>query len=161
MDGSALLRFKDALVGQMQGRVGNITYQSPTQAADVQGPDGSGRTMWFKDEASADIEVVVLTGTPVQWDETFTATVVVQVVGQTSDDTQEQVDTEATAMLGELIGSCATDPTFGVADDTDILFRYAIPKAWRYVSGYLVSERRACRFEVDIEVSSRLTLEVL
>jgi hypothetical protein len=154
MEGTSLLRFKRAYIQALQGRIPNVVYGSPINAMEVLGEDGSGVAAWFADEHEASIEVVVF-GT-MCFDETITATLVVQGVGRTTDDDQEAIDERTTEALGAAIGILCADPSLGLEDDEIQTFA-ATPSGWRNRTGPL-NTMRAGHFELDVEVHARLNL---
>jgi hypothetical protein len=154
MEGTSLLRFKRAYITALQGRIANVVYGSPVEAMKVLGENGSGVAAWFADEHEATIEVVVFG--PQWFDETITATLVVQGVGRTTDDDQEAIDERTTEALGAAIGILAADPSLGLEDDTIQMFA-ATPSGWRNRTGPL-NTLRAGHFELDVEIHARLKL---
>ena len=160
-DGSALPRFKRALIDKVNARGGYAgTYESPTNRADVYGPDGAGVGIWFKDEATASLGVTVATGGPHWFDESLELTVIVQALGITTSDDQETVDQRATSALGDVIAILAGDPTAGLAVvNADMQIYAATPTGWVYVGGDLGASLRAASFELALELTSRIQLE--
>jgi len=156
IDGTSLLRVKQELIEKLQARVPNVLYQSPQDASDVLGEDGSGVCVWWDDTTEATIEPIVFGLT--QWDERYTATLIIQALGRDTDDDQESIDTLATRVLGETIGLLTANTSLGIADDADIQVFEIFPAGWRNITG-LNGANRAGRFEFDISVHARLSLQ--
>jgi len=160
MLGSTLSLVKAALISELQDRLPNVIYPSPSQSKDMIGEDGTGDAIWWEDGADGTADVVVMTGGPHWFDEDYTLTLVCQSLGQDTDATQATVDTRAASLLGEAIGILATDPTIGIADTAQYELRTVLPDTWRYESGSVDgSEIRNARFELTVAVSARLMLE--
>ena len=159
MDGSALPRFKLAYITALQARANNVLYASPMQARDLQGETGTFVSAWFDDDAEANAEVHVFSGTPLIVDETFTVTLKIQACGITTDDTQYACDVKAVTLLGEAIGVLSTNPSLSIATDADLQMFAAVPAGWTYTSGVLPTNQRAAGFDLRIEVTARLLLQ--
>lgn len=158
LPGTAIFRFKQAFSAKLAGLIPNVVYASPTDAAELMGEDGSGVAVWWSDDASAQIEWGPFTSASEHWlDETANVTLVIQSIGNDTDDTQEVIDERLTNALGQAYGILATDPSCGIDDDTDIQFFAARPFALENPSGAL-GTRRAGRFELTIEITARLKL---
>ncbi len=163
MPGSALFRVRSALLDQLDLDVLNVLRQSPAKAEDIQGPGSSSfyEAVWLEDEASAEHDIVVLTGGP-QWiDENASQGIVIQVIGKDSSHTQEVVDERADELLGLVIALLADDPGLGIADDPNIQLFTVLPQTTRFVSGFLNTEARARRIVLDVAIHARLKLTTI
>ena len=159
MDGTALLRFKQAFVDKLAARAPNVSYASPAKPEDMLGDDGSGVACWFADDATGTYDVAVITAPADIWvDEQWTITLRIQALGRDTDATQERVDMLATELLGETIYLFCTDPSFGITDDTDVQTFCALPGAITWTGGILPSGLRAAGFELDVTLDARLRL---
>lgn len=156
IDGTSLLRVKEALVTKLLARVPNVLYQSPQDATDVLGDDGSGVCVWWDDTTEATIDPIVFGLT--QWDERYTATLIIQALGRDTGDDQDSIDTLCTRTLGEVIGLLTANTSLSITDDADIQVFDIAPSGWRNVTG-LNGANRAGRFELDISVHARLSLQ--
>lgn len=159
--GSCLPELKQAVVTALLARIPNsVDYDSPTEAEDIYRADGSRVGLWWGDDADCELSVDVVTGGPQWFDEMAHPTLVVQVVGKDTDDTQYAVDVKAFNALGHLFAVLASDPTVGVAlSQADYRNAYAVPESWTYTSGVDSQNMRGARLEVRLTVHSRLTLE--
>lgn len=152
--GTSLLRFKRAMVDALTTRVANVVYASPTDAEALVGEDGSGLAVWWGDDAEAAIDLTVLVGGDKWYDERVTCTLILQAIGNDTDDTQEVLDERLTNALGEAIGVIASDPTLGITDD-EIDFFESMPVSWTNPTGAL-GTRRAGRIELAIRLHARI-----
>jgi hypothetical protein len=160
-DGTALFRFKQAYFTQLDLTTLNVMYDSPTNTAEFMGPDGLGQSCWFADNANGSNEARLLMSAPHWFEEQFTVTLVIQVLGSDTSYDQATVDQLAVEQLGKAIAILASDPGIGIADDSDIQTFTCLPAGWKYVSGTQTTGARAARFELDIEVTARLKLATL
>ena len=157
--GTTLGVLKAAVISELQSRLPNVAYDSPVDAQSIIGEDGSGDAIWWSDDAEANVEVKVITGSPAWFDETYNLTLIIQSLGRDTDADQSAVDSRAVDLLGEIIGILATDPTAGAVDTSKIQTFTALPIGWRYAAGVLgTTTKRGARFELDIQVMARLTL---
>lgn len=161
MEGTALVRVKQALADALALFDINFLYDSPLTPEGVLGADGSGRACWFDDDnITASLQVAHMMGGPVELDEVITIPVKVQALGRSSDDTQAEVDASASALLGQIIAVLARNPSLGLSDD-EIVVYHAIPAGWTYSTGaFPDSSSRAGGYVLNVEVTSRLALEV-
>jgi len=160
MYGSTLYTFKRSFIEQLQGRTSNVAYESPMDASDVMGDDGSGATVYWDDTVNGSVSQVVFTGPNQHWfDEQYTLKLVIQVLGSDTSADQMSVDDRATQILGEAIALLSTDPTGGVVDTTEFALLNAHPSGWQSTSGVLAQHIRAVKYVVDVEVDARIILE--
>jgi hypothetical protein len=161
MHGTSLLRVKQAVISELQERLSNVSYQSPTNPEGLLGTDGTGKAIWWSDEPEdeATVDVRVITGGPHWFDETVNVTLILQALGRNTGDDQETVDERATDMLGEVIGILASDPSVGVSDDSQIQLRTVLPTSWRKRSGVLTPDVRAAGYELTLTIDARVMLE--
>lgn len=157
-DGSALFRFKKAFFTQLDLVNLNVMYDSPTNTSEYMGADGYAAVMWLGDDADATIDTPLLMGTPLWVDETINCELIIQVLGSDTSYDQQTVDQTAATMLGSAIAILLTDPSVGVADDSDIQLFTALPIGWKNYVGTLPSGARAAGFKLEIEVKARLKL---
>jgi len=157
MDGSTVAVFKAALLDNLQARPGlngvKTGYQAPETKTDL-AQDAALAAVWFGDADGTD-DVVAL-GTPLWLDETYTVEVIVQVLRPRTDGSQQAVDAQAAAILGEVLGTVCTNPTLGIT---------AFPRCeivglgWKHATGRLGTQPgHGSRFEVRLQVEARLTL---
>jgi hypothetical protein len=158
VDGSSLPAVKAALATLLAAHTNNVAYQSPLNAVDVLGEDGSGLTVWWDDDTNAEITMPVMTGGPHWFDELVTATLVIQTIAISTDDTQTILDARATETLGAVITIMADDPTLGITDTPTLELRTVLPVGWRYPTGWLGPDKRGARYELDIQIEARLKL---
>jgi hypothetical protein len=157
-DGSALFRFKEAFFTQLDLTTLNMMYDSPTKLEEFMGPDGLGQACWFDDAAEGANEARLLMASPHWFEEQFTVTLIIQVLGTDTSYDQRTVDQMAVEQLGNAIAILASDTTVGIVRDADIQTFTCLPAGWKYISGTQTSGARAARFELAIEVTARLTL---
>lgn len=161
MDGTALLRVKQRIVELLAGQVANVAYQSPSDTQDVYGVDGSGVTIWWDDQATANVDVKVIAGADATWfDETVDLTLNIQALGTTSDHDQANRDAQAVEVLGTLLALIATDPTLGLTTDSMIQTFHVLPRGWTCTTGMIGPSTRGTVFSVMLETTARLTLEL-
>lgn len=159
MDGSTLAAVKTALVTALKARPGlaavNVSRHIPVAATDLRNAAGDFDAVWLGD-ATSDHNVVILKSLPLQFDETWELDVAIQVLRPTSAGTQEAADARAVAILGEVLGTVATNPTLGLSS---FLRCELTPTGWRHVAGALPRDVGfGSRFELRLQVDARLAL---
>lgn len=160
--GSSLALFKKALTDALIVRIPNsAVYESPSEYQDIMGTDGSGVGVWWLDETEVEYSVeVAMGGAPQQWDEVMHPTLVIQVIGLDTTDDQYAVDVRADTYLGHVIAILSSDQTAAIpllsADNRNT---YGIPSSARVVTGVDAQNMRGCRYELKLEVRSRITVE--
>lgn len=158
-EGTCLIRFKHAFLALLSDEVTTALYAPPENYQEIMGDDGVSGACWFDQTADADLELKVMGPTPLWMDETATCGLVIQVVGSTTDDTQEAVDATASDILHKALALLFADPSVGLTDDSIQEFR-ALPVSWTYDSGATATGAHGARFNVAIEIMSRLKLEI-
>lgn len=157
MDGTSCIAFKAGLLAKLKARPGlagvKVGYQPPEAKADLKG-DTAYDAVWFGPANGSD-DVFAL-GTPLHLDEAYTVEVVIQVMRPRSGGTQQVADARAAAILGEVLGTVASDPTCGVTgfDRCEV-----VELGWKHVVGRLETHPgHGSRFDVKLGVRARLTL---
>lgn len=159
--GSSLPRFKAALIEALQARVPHVVaYESPTDAYEIMGEDGSGQSVFWLDGTDAEVDVNISVGAGTTWwDETVRPILVLQCIGVDTDDTQSVLDRRAFNLLGHAVAILASDPTVGLAADSDSRAIRAIPESWTNPTGVDSQNRRGSRIELRITLEARVTVE--
>ena len=158
MAGSSVLRVKQQLIELMQVQFPDASFEPPTVASDVFGSDGSGKAVWWDDTAAdGEFSEPVFVGPGHVWqDEVAHATLVLQVIGRDTDDTQEVVDGEAEDLFAFARSAMVGDPTLGIASDSEVQVRTVLPKRWTYSGGITQASQRAVRIAVEVEINARV-----
>lgn len=159
--GSTFAQFKKALTDALVARIPNsVAYESPADFAAVMGSDGSGVGVWWLDDTDVTYQINVMTGGPQWYDETYTPTVVVQVIGLDTSDTQYDIDLRADLYTGHVLAILSSDPTVAIAlSSADNRNTHAVAATGRIVTGLDAQNMRGCRREIQLEVKSRITVE--
>ncbi len=157
--GSSLLAVKSGLVAALQTRpmlAGvNVSYQAPVRKPDVQRA-GVLDAVWFGD-AEAAHTVQILRALPLEFDESYDLELFIQVLRVDSGGTQFAADNRANAVLGEVLGVLAADPTLGIT--TPFVRCEVTPTSWSHVTGVMPNGvGHGSRFELELHVESRLSL---
>lgn len=160
MDGTTLAAGKTALITALQARPGlaavNVSRHIPVAAADLRNAAGDFDAVWLGD-ATGDDNVIILKSLPLEFDESWELDLAIQVLRPTSTGTQDIADARAVAILGEVLGTLATDPTLGLGA-TFLRFE-VIPTGWRHIAGSLPKGVGfGSRFELRLHADARLAL---
>jgi hypothetical protein len=157
-DGTALPRFKRAFIAKLKANgVPNVSYQSPMQPDEIWGDDGSGLSGWFDDTATGALNITVMGAHSLWIDETWQIPFRVQALGVDTDTDQEAVDQAACGLLGDVM-TAFSDPSFGIVDDAIQVFCAVPVGAEPWFGGTLPTNQRAARYELTIELTSRLQI---
>lgn len=158
--GSSLPRFKAALTAELQARVPLVvSYDSPTDASELLGEDGSGQGVWWLDNTEAELVVPAFKAGAQWYDEVCHPTLVIQCIGVTTDDTQSVLDSRATNLLGHALAIIASDPSVGLATDADSRLIVCTPESWTYSTGVDSQNQRGARYELRLMLEARVTVE--
>lgn len=160
MEGTSLVRVREALEETLSGFDINFLAQSPTQTSEIAGPDGTGRACWFDDDnIAATLEADEMLGGVLWIDEVVTIPIKLQALGAPSE-TQAQVDAAVSDMLGRLLAVVAADPTLSIADDDQIQTYHVLPVGWTYDTGVIgEGPQRAGGLTLTLAATARLKLE--
>lgn len=154
ISGTSLFRFKDALVSDLDLRLGNVHYGSPADPMAVQ--NETGYAVWFSDDTTCILEIPVFGGPDDRWyDEAIECTLILQAIGVDTDDTAATLDERLSYALGQVIDAVSF---VTITDDTHVEMLWTRPTGWDYPTG-LLGTLRAARFEVHIEVKARIKVD--
>lgn len=113
----------DLLVTALQARTAldtevNVGREAPSDPTDIVNSTGVFDAIWVGREGRqdvSDIEVTIPFGKPppITWREQFTLWVTIQSLRNTDAGTQKVVTDRAVELLGELLGTIASDPALG------------------------------------------------
>lgn len=163
MHGSSIAVVKSDLLAALAERpnLGSVRINggAPTRATELRNEDGTEDALWLFN-AEAGVDVVTLKSLPLEFDESYTLDVVIQVMRGKSDSTQAECDQRAVEILGELFGALATTPTLNITLPDGPYRRIEVtPSGWRHTTGRLVGKPGfGSRFDVDLAVEARLAL---
>ena len=158
--GSSLPRFKTALTAALQARVSNTAaYESPSDASELYGADGSGQGVWWLDNTEAELIVPTFQAAPQWFDEVAHPVLVIQCIGIDTSDTQSVLDTRATNLLGHALAILASDASVGLALNGDTRLIRATPESWTYTTGVDSQNQRGARYELRLMLEARVTVE--
>lgn len=162
MNGTVLTAFKAAYIGLLTSYLTTVSYGSPIDPEQIEGADGSGLALWWDDDAVGSLDITVMAGGgPVNVDETWHATLVIQAWSRDTDDTQQVVDGRASEALYYAIGILAGDPSVGVVDTSELQLFAAVPVGEiANPTGVLGGSARVSRFNVPIEITGRLKIVI-
>lgn len=160
-DGSSLATAKSRLEAVLEARAGlagvPVTDGGPVSARDLQNDSGAYEAIWFGDSRTVQIEVPH-TGLPVELDETYELDVVIQVLKRAeAADTQAAATARSVALLGEVIGALAADPSLGYTPTVALPILEALPQTWEHKGGWLgKGDEHGSRFVLKVRIFSRL-----
>jgi len=156
MKGTSLVVAKKALVARIAAVAAldgvTVNYHQPVKARDLKSASAF-EAVWLGD-ASATDEVPILTGGHLYRDEHIDLGLHVQVLTLAKVDAQELADTRAAAIVAEIEGLLANDPTIGVTDPADFTVLFA---GVRHVVGYLPDQGAGSRFDCTVRITARLS----
>jgi len=150
---------KAALVTRLEGRAGlagvTKSYQAPEIPAELRA-GGSFEIISF-DTGAGDVEVVILTGGHLVFDETLALKAHVQVLRGSSLGTQSDADNRCHELLYEFYAELAQQNTWDlVALGLDIFdYFQVIPRGFEFTTGYLAPNGHGAGARLDLEVRSR------
>lgn len=155
--GTTLGPVRARLVARLQARAGlsavAVGYDEPSQPPDVEGPSGLRLAVWLAaDVSGATQRPAAMGGLPVDFEESWTQTVLCQALPRDSADTQEVVDDAVSLLVGEVMDEITGDPTLGlsVSGWTVRVFPAA---GWRFTGGFL-APGSAARVALDLQVEA-------
>lgn len=167
MKGSTIGDVKAALIAVLDARPGlkdvNVSYEGPRFASDVQNDAGLYEAIWLDNGPpvipdSGDNVVSIVKGLPLEIDDTYDLTVVVQVIRPTSDVSLADTEARSVELLGEVLGAMSTDPNLGLNPD-NYLRCEVLPRRWDHTSGHLPNPPGfGSRFHLHLRVQARLAL---
>lgn len=141
-----------------------FTDSGPVKAVDLQNDSGAWEAIWVENARAPEIEIPTM-GVPVTYDESIDLDVVVQVLKRVTDPgdvaiTQLLTTTRAAALLGEVIGAVAADPSLGIAATAAMPMGVEVTvKSWQQVGGWLKKgDERGARFLLTLNVFARLEI---
>lgn len=158
--GSSYSSVKWAIHDQLAARAGlqgvAVSYQAPVQATDVQDSSGSGEAIWL-DDGAGEHNNVVICSLPLQIEEQYQISVIVQVLRPSSLGTQREADLRVDELLYEVLHELATDPTWGLSNVGNFVYLHTTRSTFQRVTGFLPSGAgHGARAELNLQVDSRL-----
>lgn len=163
--GSSYAALKRAITTQLKARSAlsavSVSYQAPLQAKDVLDASGSGTAIWLEDSEGAH-ENVVICSLPLQLEERYALGLIIQVVFDSSDGTQEAADERCDELLYEVLAELANDPTFGLSTGDPYNYLHVTRSTWRRGGGFLPSgagHGAWIRLLLDVEARIHFTEE--
>lgn len=158
--GSSYSTLKAAIVDRLRLRPGlsavTVSYRAPETTSEVQGESGS-RELIHLDDASGDHTNVVFGGLPLWLDESYDLKLIIQVLRQSSDGTQETADARLDELWFEVLAELANDPSFGVTAPgiEHVVVSYS---SFTVMTGFLQnSGGHAAGVELDLAVEARIS----
>lgn len=165
--GSTIADTKAALITALKARPGladvNISYAGPRFAKDVKNDAGDFEAIWLDDApqlgpATGQNVVTIIKGLPLEIDDNYDFTVVIQVLRPTSDATLEETEARSVELLGEVLGLLSADPNVGLSP-ASYLLNECLPYHWDHRTGHLPSPPGfGSRFHLHLRVQARLAL---
>lgn len=167
MKGSTIGDVKSALLTVLRARSGlggvNISYPGPRLAYDVKTDAGLYEAIWLDDgpamgPATGQEVVSIVKGLPLEIDDNYDFTVVIQVLRPMSDATLEDTEARSIELLGEVIGAISSDPNLGLPI-ANYLRCEVLPYRWDHSTGHLPKPPGfGSRFHLHLRVQARLAL---
>lgn len=134
-----------------------VGYDPPKSGAQLEGPTGEPASIHFGTSTTASSEILVFGDGVIRYDETVTLPVVIQTWRALDTWGQYEADVRAAELLAELLAIPATDPTLGLGLDDGFDYVTVEPAGWTHIGGYLPNEGHGARFEVNLEITARVT----
>lgn len=133
-----------------------VSYQAPVQTQDVQADGGTFEAIWL-DDGSGEHENRVICSLPLQIEEIYGITLVVQVLRPESLGDQRSADLRVDELLYEVMAEIATNPTFGLSNSGPFVYLHVTRATFQRVTGFLPSGAgHGARAELLLQVESRL-----
>lgn len=162
-DGSSLAVVQAALIIELGDRDGlegvPLGDAGPVSAEDLQNEDGTYEAMWLGGANVVDLQIP-FTGVPITYDEVYDQDLVIQVLKIGEDaDTQSAATARSVALLGEVVGTVAADPSLGITPTAAMPIVEVVIDRWEHTGGWLGSgDQYGSRFVVKVRVSARIAI---
>lgn len=158
--GSSYSAVKWAIFQQLSARAGlqgvAVSYQAPVQRQDVEDSTGSSEAI-FLDDGAGEHENVVICSLPLQIEELYQISLVVQVLRPTSLGDQRAADLRVDELLFEVLSELAHDPTWGLSNTGNFVYLHTTRSTFRRITGFLpAGAGHGARAELSLQVDSRL-----
>lgn len=158
--GSSYAALKRAIIAALQARSAltgvSVSYQAPIQASDVLDSSGSGEAIWL-DDAEGEHQNVVICSLPLQLEEVYALVLVIQVVKDQSDGTQEAADERCDELLYEVLTELTNDPTFGLSTGDPYNYLHVTRSTWQRRTGFMPSGAgHGAAIRLMLEVNARI-----
>ncbi len=158
---SAYPVLKSALVTLLTARSAlsgvNVIGYAPVNSDDLKTDSGEFEAIWLA-AAEGPVGPVVFCDGEMRFDEETTLTVVVEVLGRDTDDTQARVDTRANALFYEVLAEISDQSNWDTATLGLDVFDYfwCEPVEHRWSAGRIAGQPAfGARVELDVDIRAR------
>lgn len=162
-DGTTIPTVKRALVDRIAGRLGGsaaVSYSRPLDAYGYEADNGDAASIYLDIDVPVTINVPVMTGGALWFDERYTITVVIQAKAIGDGRDVEQCDQLVAELAHGVIGAIAQAPLLGVADTPELQVFESHVSGGDFV-GLGIGDNDAnngSRYLVRVDVHARLEL---
>lgn len=161
--GTTIPSVKRALVDRIENRLGGsaaISYDRPLDASGHESDNGDPASIYLDATVTNTIDVPVMTGGPLWFDERYTISVVIQARSDGADQDVEWCDNTVAELAHGVIGAIAQDPLLSLTD-TDELQRFSAVVSGGEFFGSSIGDSDSSvgtRYVVRVDVHARLKL---